>query len=299
MEPLDRTHYRLLMAVHRHGTISKAAAALHMTQSAASQRLLQAERRLGVVLTTKNGRTVSLTSAALHLVQAGRQSERLLEAAEAEALWLDHSSAPTLMLAVGVHDALWWLPPILTDLDSTPDCATLEVIRCADDEGPRFVADGHADIHLTPYATSGSTSRTLFADRLVGVVGTTNPLAAKQSLTSADFHGCDYATYSKAPREGFEHETFLAPHDAVPATITRFESVTTIIAVVGAGPRITILPAWAVPDSSTVVVRPLDPEPPAITWSLLSRDINLPSPLDHARERLILQLPGARPPRPA
>ena len=105
MEGLDRTHYQLLMAVHRHGTISKAASALHMTQSAASQRLVQAERRLGVVLTTKNGRSVSLTSAALHLVHAGRHSERLLEAAEAEALWLDHRSAPTLMLAVGVHDA--------------------------------------------------------------------------------------------------------------------------------------------------------------------------------------------------
>ena len=152
-----------------------------------------------------------------------------------------------------------------------PDCATLEVIRCADDDGPRFVADGRADIHLTPYEATGPTARALFADRLVGVVGAIHPLATKESLTPADFHGCDYATYSKTPREGFEHETFLAPHNAVPATITRFESVTTIIAIVGAGPRITILPQWAVPDNLSVAVRPLHPEPPAITWSLLSR----------------------------
>ncbi len=120
MHSLDRIHYQLLMAVHRHGTISNAAAVLHITQSAASQRLVQAERRLGVALTAKNGRTVSLTLAALHLIQAGGQSERLLEAAEAEALWLDHSSAPTLRLAVGVHDSLWWLPQVLTDLDAQP-----------------------------------------------------------------------------------------------------------------------------------------------------------------------------------
>jgi LysR family transcriptional regulator, regulator for metE and metH len=297
MHSLDRTHFQLLMAVHRHGTISRAASALYMTQSAASQRLLQAERRLGVVLTTKNGRTVSLTPAALHLVHAGGKSERLLEAAEAEALWLDHSSSPTLSLAVGVHDALWWLPRVLADLDAQPDCATLEVIRCGIDEGPRFVADGRADLHLTPYETTGSIARKLFADRLVGVVGASHPLAAKESLTPADFHGCEYATSSKTPQHGFEHETFLAPHEAVPATITRFESVTTILAVVGAGPRVTILPEWALSDSPSVVIRPLAPEPPAITWSLLSRDLDAPSPVERARERLVRHVQGTRPQR--
>ena len=119
MSELDRLHYQLLLAVHRHGTVGKAASALHMSQSAASQRLLQAQRRLGIELTTKHGRTVSLTPAALCLVQAARHSERLLRAAEAEALWLDHSAAPTLTMAVDVHDALWWLPPLLAELDAS------------------------------------------------------------------------------------------------------------------------------------------------------------------------------------
>ena len=135
MGELDRVHYQLLLALDQHGTIGNAASTLFMSQSAASQRLVQAERRLGVELTTKSGRTVALTSAALHLVQAARHSERLLRAAEAEALWLDHSSTPVLTMAVDVHDALWWLPALVADLDASSDAANLEVIRCAVDEG--------------------------------------------------------------------------------------------------------------------------------------------------------------------
>src|SRR4051794_30060854 len=150
MNGLDRAHYQLLLALHREGVVGRAAAELHISQSAASQRISEAERRLGIALTTRRGRNLALTSAALHLIQAARHSEGLLQAAEAEARWLDHSSAPTLTLAVGAHDALWWLPALITDLVDNAQCATLEVVRCADDDGPRFVADGRADAHITP-----------------------------------------------------------------------------------------------------------------------------------------------------
>ncbi len=61
---LDRAHYQLLLALDRRGTISAAATELFITQSAASQRLREAERRLGFPLTTRQGRTVALTPAA-------------------------------------------------------------------------------------------------------------------------------------------------------------------------------------------------------------------------------------------
>ena len=265
---------------------------LHISQSAASQRISEAERRLGITLTTRRGRNVALTSAALHLVQAARQSEGLLQAAEAEARWVDHSSAPTLTLAVGVHDALWWLPALTKELDADEDCAALEVVRCSDDDGPRFVADGRADIHITPYGTSSTIGQALFDDQLVGVVGRNHPLATKPALTPHDFHGCHYANHSTEPRDGFEHHTFLAPHGAIPLTISRYESITTIVAIVATGNRISILPRWAIPNDASVTVKPLDPAPPEITWTLLTRDSCTAGALGRTRDRLIRHLPG-------
>jgi LysR family transcriptional regulator, regulator for metE and metH len=292
MDGLGRSHYQLLLALERLGSVGQAATELHISQSAASQRINEAERRLGITLTTRSGRNVALTSAALLLIQAARQSEALLQAAEAEARWLDHSNAPTLTLAVGAHDALWWLPALSTELDADDDCAAVEVVRCTDDDGPRFVADGRADIHITPYETTSKIAQTLFKDQLVGVVGTNHALATKPALTPHDYHSCHYATYSNTPRDGFEHHTFLAPHGAIPATITRYESISTIVAIVAAGNRISILPRWAIPDDPSVTIKPLDPAPPAITWTLLTRDSGTTGAVGRARDRLIRYLPG-------
>ena len=287
MDGLGRSHYQLLLAVDRLGSVGRAAAELHISQSAASQRINEVERRLGITLTTRSGRNVALTSAALLLTQAARQSEGLLQAAEAEARWVDHSNAPTLTLAVGAHDALWWLPTLTVELDAADDCAALEVVRCSDDDGPRFVADGRADIHITPYAATGQFGQTLFEDQLVAVVGRNHSLAAKPALTPHDFHGCHYANHSTAPRDGFEHHTFLAPHGAVPLTISRYESTTTIVAIVATGNRISILPRWAIPSDPSVIVKSLDPVPPAITWTLLTRDSGPTGAVGRARDRLV------------
>ena len=127
------------------------------------------------------------------------------------------------------------------------------------------------------------------------MVGATN-LLARDDTDAVGFPWLRLRHLQHHSRDGFEHETFLAPHGAIPATITRFESVTTILAVIGSSSRITILPEWAVPAHPSAVVRPLQPAPPTITWSLVSRDLDPDGPLHRARERLARHLSSTRPP---
>ena len=142
MDGLGRSHYQLLLAVDRLGWSAGAAAELHISQSAASQRISEAERRLGITLTTRSGRNVALTSAALLLTQAARQSEDYSRPPKPKPAGSITATPRTSTLAVGAHDALWWLPALTMELDAADDCAALEVVRCSDDDGPRFVADG-------------------------------------------------------------------------------------------------------------------------------------------------------------
>jgi len=273
---LERSHYQLLLAIDDHGTISAAAEALIMTQSAASQRLRQAEQRLGIQLTERAGRTVALTPAALRLVRGARQSEPLLRSAEVEAQWLANADVPTLTIAVDAFDTLWWLGSLAAGLDAAADVdrASIRVTRCAVGDGPQWVADGRADVYLGPqsasYVTGAAAGRSLFDDQLVGVVGPTNPLAAKSHLTPADFHDSKYASYSTTPQEGFELDGFLSPHEAIPGHLAEYESVATLLDVIAQGPRISILPRFVIPPDPAVEVRPLTPEPPPVTWRLLS-----------------------------
>jgi DNA-binding transcriptional LysR family regulator len=272
---LDRAHYQLLLALDRRGTISAAATDLFITQSAASQRLREAERRLGFPLTIRDGRTVALTPAAQRLVQAAHASERALDAAEADARWLGTSRVPALQLAVDVHDACWWLPSVLAELDDAPHAASIELVRSLAGDGLTMVLEGRADAVIAANASAvAPRSHPLFDDQLVAVVSTTHPLAQRAALTPDDFVDADYVTYSTTPQAGFEHATFFAPRRVWPKRILRIESISTLLDVVAVGLWTSVLPRWTVPTGRSIVTIPLDPPPPPISWSLVTRNLD-------------------------
>ncbi|MEC9266853.1 MAG: LysR family transcriptional regulator [Pseudomonadota bacterium] len=301
MSSLDRAHYQLLLELDRCGTLSAASRALYITQSAASQRLREAERRLGFSLTTRTGRNVLLTAAAKRLVEAAHVSERTLATAEAEARWLGSSGVATLQLAVDVYDLTWWLAPLSVEIAARPDLAALEIVRTAAGQGQAAVLEGRADVVIAPAVTTTALHpQYLFMDGLVAVVGADDPRAECDVLTPEDFIEASYVTYSTSPQDEFEYETFFAPRHVWPGRILRVESVTAIIDLVAAGPWLSILPRWSVPSRSDMIAIPLAPSPPAISWSLLSRDLKdhdtLRSTAEYLAERLpaLLQSAAAR-----
>jgi LysR family transcriptional regulator, regulator for metE and metH len=288
---LDRSHYQLLLTLERRGTITAAASDLFITQSAASQRLREAERRLGFPLIVRHGRTVALTPAAQRLVQAAHVSERALDAAEADARWLGSSREPALQLAVDVLDVSWWLPSVLAGLERIAGAATIELVRSLAGDGLTMVLDGRADAIITPGAIPvAPRARPLFYDPLVAVVANTHPLAQRAALTPEDFVDADYAASSTTPQEGFEHETFFAPRRVWPKRILRLESISALLDVVAAGRWTSVLPRWTVPAGRSIVTIPLDPSPPPISWSLVTRDLDDQPLLDEAASHLTTML---------
>jgi len=284
---LDRAHYQLLLALNRRGTITAAATDLYITQSAASQRLREAERRFGYPLTIRSGRTVALTPAAQRLVQAAHATERALDAAEADARWLGSAREPALQLAVDVHDACWWLPSALAALSGDPHAAGVEVIRSLAGDGLMMVLDGRADAVISANLSAiAPRSHPLFDDPLVAVVSAGHPLARRETLTPDDFVDADYVTYGTTPQAGFEYETFFAPSRVWPKRILRIESISALLDVVAAGLWTAVLPRWIVPPDHAVVTIPLDPPPPPIAWTLVTRDLDDNPPLATAADQL-------------
>jgi LysR family glycine cleavage system transcriptional activator len=68
-----------LETVARCGSVTRAANALHLTQSAISHRLRALEEHTGIALIERSGRGVRLTSAARRLARAAGEARRLLE----------------------------------------------------------------------------------------------------------------------------------------------------------------------------------------------------------------------------
>ncbi|HEY3710397.1 MAG TPA: LysR family transcriptional regulator ArgP [Amycolatopsis sp.] len=111
--PLDQV--RTLLAVVDEGSFDAAAAALHVTPSAVSQRVKALEQRTGRVLVQRS-KPVRLTESGAVLVRFARQLTRLEADTRAE-LGLAEAGAPTtLPIAVNADSLATWFLPALADL---------------------------------------------------------------------------------------------------------------------------------------------------------------------------------------
>ena len=285
---LDRSHYQLLLELSRAGTISGAADRLYITQSAASQRLQQAERRFGFPLTVRVGRRLALTPAAKRLVEAADASERALTAGEVDAQWLSTAGKPALLIAIDVFDYTPWLTPAIVEFGDNAETAGIEVVRAPAGDAHRMLTDRRADVTLQAGPSTGPlAARQLFDDDLVGVVGDASPLRDRRALAPDDFAGVDYVTYSTMPQAGFEQATFLGPSSAFPQRILRLESVTAIASLIATTTWCSILPNWMVDTRSGVTTIPLEPAPPPIAWSLVRRDLSNEARRSDAADQLV------------
>ena len=115
--PLDQV--RTLLAAVDEGTFDAAAASLHITPSAVSQRVKALELRIGRVLLTRT-KPIALTDSGEVLVRYARQLVRLEADAAAElGLDADHQAPTTLAVAVNADSLSTWFLDALTKIPAS------------------------------------------------------------------------------------------------------------------------------------------------------------------------------------
>ncbi|WUH94878.1 LysR family transcriptional regulator ArgP [Streptomyces sp. NBC_00433] len=110
--PLDQV--RTLLAAVDEGTFEAAAARLHVTPSAVSQRIKALEQRTGRVLLLRS-KPVRLTASGEVVVRFGRQLARLEQDAAAEIGLTGGAGPATLSIAVNADSLATWFLPALAE----------------------------------------------------------------------------------------------------------------------------------------------------------------------------------------
>ncbi|MER6392591.1 LysR family transcriptional regulator ArgP [Streptomyces sp. NPDC001523] len=171
MEELPLEQVRTLLAVVDEGTFDAAAAALHVTPSAISQRVKALEQRTGRVLLMRT-KPVRATESGQVVIRFARQLARLERDARAElGLGVDEEREPVrLPMAVNADSLATWLLPALTRVPRDPPVC-FELHR--EDEGhtTTLLREGQvmAAVTSTPDPVAGCTVRALGLARYLPV----------------------------------------------------------------------------------------------------------------------------------
>ncbi|MEV7829132.1 LysR family transcriptional regulator ArgP [Streptomyces subrutilus] len=178
--PLDQV--RTLLAVVDEGTFEAAAAALHVTPSAVSQRVKALEQRTGRVLLIRT-KPVRATESGEVVVRFARQVSRLERDARAELGMADGTGPVRLPIAVNADSlATWFLPALARVPQDPPVC--FELHREDESHTTALLREGQvmAAVTSSPDAVAGCTVRPLGLARYLPVA---SPHFAARHLTGA------------------------------------------------------------------------------------------------------------------
>lgn len=145
---LDVHSLRILVAIHREGSISAAARALGFTQPTITQHVQRFETRLGTPLVARTARSARLTPAGALLAQHAPRIDASLTAAATELARLLGREAGAVRIAAHPDLMTNVVAPTLGRLIAEMPGLQLTVAEAAADEALDMVRDGRTDIAL-------------------------------------------------------------------------------------------------------------------------------------------------------
>ncbi|GHJ39036.1 LysR family transcriptional regulator [Streptomyces sp. TS71-3] len=211
---LNLERLRTLDALARHGSVSGAAAGLHVTTSAVSQQMTKLEREVGQQLVAKNGRGVRLTDAGRLLSEHAARILSQVELAQSDLEAQRGQAVGELRIAAFPTAARGLLPAAVASLRGRYPGLRVRTAELEPEYGVRGVVRGDQDLAVVldwqnkPLPLPGGLLKAAILDDPADVaMPQAHPLADRAELDLEDLADDEWITW---PEGQFCHEWLLS-----------------------------------------------------------------------------------------
>lgn len=243
---IERSHLSIIRTLHDKGTLTEAAKALHLSQSALSHQIRYLEKKLDVALWERQGRNLRLTQAGNLLLRTAQRVLPVLEQAEQTLKAYGEGRQGVLRIGVECYPCHQWLTGAIGDfLRQMPD-VDIDIVNKFQFSGLEGLLNQHIDILITPDRVQDKNIGydALASYELMLVVSAGHPLAGREAITPEDLLDATLLTFP-VPSERLDILVqFLNPAGIRPARIKKIESVELMLTMVGLGRGVCVLPEW-------------------------------------------------------
>jgi LysR family transcriptional regulator for metE and metH len=292
---LEIRHLRLVAAVAETGSITRAGNLLHLTQSALSHQLRDAEEQLGVPLFERKNARMTLTAAGGRLLQAARTVLGELDRAESDIHKNGDSPKGVIRLATQCHTAYHWFPSRLIRFQKKFPGVEVQLVLEATNNPFEALLEGKLDLALVcdPIRNRKIHYTPLFEDDVLIVVPPKHSLATKSFAAPEDFATESILLYP--PKSDSTLLTkILEPAGIQPRKIQEVLLTEVILEMVIGGLGIAALPRWAVgPQLASGALIGVPLQPPGFKWKWSVAQLRENHPPAYIQE--FIRLLGQRP----
>ena len=176
VDSVDLVTIRLLLALEAHGSIGQAAAAMHMTQPSASERLARFEELVGLRLVERTPAGSHLTRAGLLVAEWGGRVGFAVEGMVAAIGSLEEGGGTPLRVAASLTIAEYFLPTWLAALSERLPSSNVHLEVGNSAEVCARLLDHQADLGFieSPHFPASLQQSVFATDEIIAVVGRTH-----------------------------------------------------------------------------------------------------------------------------
>ena len=243
---LDIRQLRIVDAIVRTGTVTKAAERLFVTQPAVSHALRDMESRLGVQLFQREGRRMVPTPEGERLLETARTVLDEVARAEYDLSRFKSGYRGIIHLATGCYTCYHWLPGILREFAESFPEVDLQIVPQVTNRPIEALKAGQLDLAIVDSRDDPEIDfEDLFTDQLVVVMNNSNPLADKPYLTASDFADQTMLVHEDL-EDSVYYEQLLEPAGVRPARVFALQLTEAILESIKSNLGIGVMAEWVV-----------------------------------------------------
>lgn len=274
---LGTNHLALLIALAETGSVAAAGIRLGITQSAASHRLREAERRLNTPLVRRSSTGVTLTEEGERLHAFADRFLRELGRLEQDIETARSSGRDLVRLGQATYSRFHWIPAFREFLEKRDPSLSFDLSGSATARPLGSLQDGIVDVSAVFGRPTGSRRfkwHWLASDPMVAVMAPDHRLAGEAWVDSSILAEERLFTYPFASDPGFEWETLVGPPTTPYRSVTTLPTPEAAIDLLRAGYGVALFSRWAVrPElaDGTLIAKPLGPDGLSLDWWAVTR----------------------------
>lgn len=258
---LEIRHLKLLAALAEQGNMTEAGRRLHVTQSALSHQLRDAEEKLGAALFLRLGKKMVLTPAGEKMLDSARKVLDELRAAESQIEGLNGGTRGVIRLCTGCYTCYHWLPPVLKKFHAKFPGVEVSIVLEATARPIAALLDGKLDVAVTNSLerNKGLRFTQTCEDEVVVVMDPRHRLANSAHLQPRDLAGESVFCYPPKEESTLMAQV-LRPARVEPGRVMEVPLTESILDMVSSGLGVAFLARWAIKsdvDAGRVVARSL------------------------------------------
>ncbi len=284
---MEIRHLKLVKAIVEEGSIANTIDRLHLTASALSYQLKEAEQQLGTPIFLRVNKKMILTAAGQ---QVYLSANRILKELEQMTDAVDEvltGKAGMIRVSIQYHTTYHWLPPLIQQFQEAFPNIEVKVVFAESGAQLDKLLAGEIDIVLTCMQTLPKqlVYTTLFKDEMVALVPDTAAWAGKPFVIAEDFRDVNLIVHSTPEHTDVLYADILQPSGITPENITVLPLTDAAVAMIRSGLGVSVMTKSAVKPallSEGIRVLPVtDRGLYKYQYAATLRNAQMPSYMDH------------------